>query len=191
MEPPVEDVVPGLRLRPLVAFCASLCMQLPLLLGSLLQPHHQYRLGGATVDAPGDTSTVNTHGGGRLSAADGRFPLGGLGFSRSWETSFRFVSFDLSQLPCGKGGYCDNVGIDGMIDWHVVYPRGENCTTVMLYVRRFPPGGESLEAEREGPCFSESFGASTEISPSQNQRVAVQSVFWIHLIECEQIVATM
>lgn len=79
----MEDVVPGLRLRRHVAFCASLCMQLPLLLGSLLQSHHQYRLGGATVDAPGDTSTVDAHGGAQLSAADGRLPLGGFGFSRS------------------------------------------------------------------------------------------------------------
>lgn len=59
VEPPVEDVVSGLRLRPRLAFCAAVCMQLPLLLGSLLQSHHQHRFGRATVTAPGDTSAVD------------------------------------------------------------------------------------------------------------------------------------
>lgn len=59
VEPPVEDDVSGLCLRPHVAFCASVCVQLPLLLGSLLQSHHQYRFGSAAVDAPRDASTVD------------------------------------------------------------------------------------------------------------------------------------
>lgn len=78
VEPPVEDDVSGLCLRPHVAFCASVCVQLPFLLGSLLQSHHQYRFGSATVDAPRDTSTVDKQHGGPLSTASGRFSLGSL-----------------------------------------------------------------------------------------------------------------
>lgn len=74
VEPPVEDDVSGLCLRPHVAFCASVCVQLPLLLGSLLQSHHQYRFGSAAVDAPRDASTVDARAT-RRSALHGQWTL--------------------------------------------------------------------------------------------------------------------
>lgn len=74
VEPPVEDDVSGLCLRPHVAFCASVCVQLPLLLGSLLQSHHQHRFGSAAVDAPRDASTVDARAT-RRSALHGQWTL--------------------------------------------------------------------------------------------------------------------
>lgn len=97
VEPPVEDDVSGLCLRPHVAFCASVCVQLPLLLGSLLQSHHQYRFGSAAVDAPRDASTVDSHAqhGGPLCTASGRFSLGSLDrrFRRLPERNLAFILY--------------------------------------------------------------------------------------------------
>lgn len=116
VEPPVEDVVSGLRLCPHVAICASICMQLPLLLGSLLQSHHQYWFGGATADAPRDSGALNQQWGRLLSSLMKNV------------CSCSFLQGGLIQDSClvGKTSYWADVWVaDGINDWLLLFP---NCS---------------------------------------------------------------
>lgn len=54
----MEDAISGIRLRRPVAFHPSVCVQLPLLLGSVPESYNQYRLGGATSHAPRNSGAV-------------------------------------------------------------------------------------------------------------------------------------
>lgn len=54
----MEDVISGIRLRRPVAFHSSVCVQLPLLLGSVPESYNQYRLGSATSNAPRHSGAV-------------------------------------------------------------------------------------------------------------------------------------
>lgn len=134
VEPPVEDDVSGLCLRPHVAFCASVCVQLPLLLGSLLQSHHQYRFGSAAVAAPRDTSTVDAQHGGPLCTAIGRFSLGSLDrrFRRLPERNLAFIlDFKVDFILFGTIALWEKRGVQSV--WANVRVAGGVCCMLLSF----------------------------------------------------------